>query len=49
MKCIKCKYFKQVGEWLTDGYCEKGKDEEDCKQPYKSETQKEADSWGGGW
>lgn len=46
IKCIKCKYFKQYGDWATDGHCLKAQEEEDCKGPYKSAIKKEADSWG---
>lgn len=46
MKCLKCKYFRQCGDWATDGDCIKGRDEEDCNGPYKSAMQKEAESWG---
>lgn len=46
MKCLKCKYFNQCGDYATDGYCSKDRDEEDCNGPYLSQGQKEADSWG---
>lgn len=50
MKCLKCKYFKHDKERYGEGWCTKDRDEEDCKNPYKSAKQKEADSWGQtGW
>lgn len=49
MKCINCKYFKQSGDWATDGWCVKDRDEEDCNGPYKSNYQIEADSYQGNY
>ena len=46
---LKCKYFKQCGDCITDGHCIKNRDEEDCKGPYKSVAQKEADSYQGSY